>query len=670
MNKFGFSFKLALSNIRKNGKFYIPFLLIGILSVTMFFNMHALMKNNTLPNSSEFATIIAFGVPVIGFFCMVFMLYTNSFLIKRRKKELGIYNILGMEKRHIARVITWETLISAFICIGGGITIGSLLNRLMFMALEKALSMTITVKFQVGTATFVSTIVFYAVVFGLILIKNLIEITKAKPVELLSGGNVGEKEPKTKWPITVLGLISLILGYTMAVTTKNASDAITFFFVAVILVMIGTYCLFVSGSIAILKALKKNKSFYYQPDNFSSVSGMLYRMKQNAVGLANICILSTMVLVMISTTVSLYAGITDIIDARYPQDVEILARNCDKKTMDAIDNSINETVKETGLSIKNKKTYTDLLVSLGQKGDVFKSDTSDMSLSVSIMNFYTPESFKSFSGCDVPKLKTGEIAIYTDNGEIGNEINLFGKDFVVKRLPDNLKVSPGKMAKFSTASYSVIVKDQEAFDEINALQIEAYGKNASEVTYNCYFDVVGTDDEIIKFYQSVEKKLNDYISSSTMAATDNGDGPKLSFDNKQLSKSDLAEFCGAFLFLGIYLGFLFLMDTVLIIYYKQLVEGYDDKERFKIMQKVGMSKEEVQKSIKRQILIMFFLPLVTAVIHLCFAFPMLTQLLAAFSLTNIPLFIICTAITVVLYAIVYAIVYKATAKTYYNIVSE
>lgn len=667
MNKGTFFLKTAFVNILKNAKFYVPFFLIGILSVSMFFNVDNLLNNPTLPGGDSFAMLMSFGVIVIGFFCAIFLFYTNSFLIRRRKKELGLYNILGMEKRHVARIIFWETIISAAVCICGGFLFGMLFDRLIFMALNKFLDFGTGIKYSMEPKSFELTAIYFGIVFLLILAKNIFETLKAKPIELLKSEKTGEREPKAKWPITIIGVISLVTGYVLAVTTTNAMHAITYFFIAVILVIIGTYCLFTSVSITVLKALQKNKDYYYKPNHFASVSGMLYRMKQNAVGLANICILSTMVIVMVATTTSLYVNVESIIDRRYPGDVNVLLKNSSPETVAAVNEKIEKVSKETGLKFTNYETNESLFLSVGQRGDAyFSGDMEDKTLSVCMFTFMTPKNYEKITGVKPPKIADDEWGVYSKDGKIADEIEFMGEKVKIKHIDG--RDADGELSVYASNVYYVAVPDDAELQKVYELQKSVYS-TPSTIDTNIRFDVVGTKDEQKTFADTLRSaldigKTNEGRVSRTM---DFGD---YQVECRADGEASFHEFYGSFLFLGIFLGFLFIMVTVLIMYYKQLVEGYDDRERFDIMQKVGMSKEEVKRTIKSQILTLFFMPLITATVHFGFSIRMLRYLLAALNLVDPAPFFICSAVTIVIYAICYTVVYAITAKTYYKIVSE
>lgn len=605
-----------------------------------------------MPGGGSLLGMMSFGTITIGIFSVIFLFYTNSFLMKRRKKELGLYNILGMEKRHIGKMLFFETLFIAVIGLAGGLLCGILFSKLIILILMKMLNFTTPIAFEVSMRGIVMTMTLFCAIFIVMLISNQARIHLANPIELLHGGNVGEKEPKTKWILAVFGFLALGSGYFIAITTKSPIDAIALFFVAVILVIVGTYCLFTAGSIVLLKALRKRKNYYYQTKHFTSVSGMIYRMKQNAVGLANICILSTMVLVMISTTVSLYLGVEDALDFRFPADITIQKNYEPNDTFskDTLKQEALKRIKEAKRCVSDIKEQTSLAFSVGREGNSFVFEEGNNTIATSkqhVLIFISAGEYKALTGKEA-SLNKDEVLIFSDPIKLGKTFDLFGTTYTVKgELTKPPIESDYKSLLVNT--HFIVVADDGVLNHIYQGEKEVYKERANSIEYQLNINIDGTDEEIIACFNKV-KDLGDYTSSR--AAT----------------RKDFYTIYGGFLFLGIFLGTLFLMATVLIIYYKQISEGYDDKERFEIMQKVGMSKEEVKNSIGSQVLTVFFLPIVAAGIHVLAAFPMITRLLVLFNLTNISLFVYCTLGTVIIFAIIYAIVYLVTARVYYKIV--
>lgn len=653
MNKFFYP-KLAATTIKKNGKVYIPYILTCIGSIAMFYIIHSISINTGLDimnGGKQLKMLLNLGKWVIGIFSVIFLLYTNSFLIKRRKKELGLYNILGMEKKHISKLMLYETLIIAVLTLVSGIAIGALLSKFMFLLLLKILNFDVTLKFYISKESILSTMLLFISIYAVMLLNNLRQIHLSNPVELLKGGNAGEREPKTKWILTLIGVVSLGAGYYIAVTTENPLSALNLFFIAVLLVIVGTYALFTAGSIAILKALKKNKNFYYKSRNFINVSNMIYRMKQNAVGLANICILSTAILVVLSTTVSLYIGMDDILKTRYPDDIMISISEVQPENIEKVNSIIETEMQKSGLTKTGalKHGYiSEIAMQEDNKFIVANREESSIT-NMNILLFITADDYNQLEGKSV-QLEQGEVLICADNNTLqGNNVEIFNKQFNIKGYIEDLKIK--REMENIVNGYYIIVSD---IDSINEIKVAA-GDEEKGINYYYGLDVEGSMEEQLELTNAIQSSLNN-------------NSIKSSVEGIATARESFFSIYGGLFFIGLFLGLLFIMATVLIIYYKQISEGYDDKERFEIMQKVGMDKREVKKSINSQILMVFFLPLVMAVIHLAFAFKIITSLLKIFNLTNINLFVICTTSTILVFAIFYIVVYYATSKVYYRIV--
>lgn len=650
--------KLAATNIKKNGKTYFPYILTCISSIAMFYILHFISVNDGLDVMSggdSLKIILKLGTYVIGLFSVIFLFYTNSFLIKRRKKELGLYNILGMEKKHIAKVLFWESFFVTLISMVMGLLLGIAVSKLIFLVLLKILHFKVPMGFFISIKSLIITATLFGFIFVLTLLNNLRQIHLAKPVELLKGGQVGEKEPRTRWVLTLIGLSSLGSGYYIAVTTEAPLAALNRFFLAVILVMIGTWALFTAGSIALLKMLRKNKSFYYKTNNFINVSGMIYRMKQNAIGLANICILSTTVLVMISTTVSLYIGMEDVLRTRYPRDISISAENVSKEQAEELNSMIKEQAEKNGTAMEDIVKYRSFSLAMIQDKNYFTDDSNDLDannlcfLELIPLSEYNDLENKSIT------LNENEVLLFTYRGGIAEDsLNILDNEFKIKERINNMTVD-GIASAIVANGYFVVVPDEKTIEEVYDSSTRADG-DMGELSYYFAFD---TDDNAEK-----EITLTNEINNKIQELSVNG-----SCEGVEESRESFFSLYGGLFFLGIFLGVLFIMATVLIIYYKQISEGYDDKERFEIMKKVGMSKEEIKKSISSQVLMVFFMPLLTAIIHIAFAFKVIVKLLAVLNLTNVTLFAFCTAGTIFVFAIFYAIVYVLTSKVYYKIVS-
>lgn len=660
--------RLAINNIRNNRRFYLPFLLTAALTAACFYILSAIALNPGHPGGETTALILRLGIIVVGLFALIFLFYANSFLIKRRKKELGLYNILGMEKRHIARVLTWESLISVVVAVGSGLLAGMLLFRLMFLLLLNLTRMDVTLSAAIQPGVIVLTLLVFCAIFALLLLANLRQVAFSKPIELLRGSNTGEKEPKVKWPLVVLGVLCLAGGYTIAVVVKDVGTAVLLFFVAVLLVIIGTYCLFVAGSIAILKFMKSRKHFYYKSGNFVSVSGMLYRMKQNAVGLANICILSTMVLVVISTTVSLYAGMTDAVNAHYPHDItmEFFAPRENCRT--DVEQIIADSEAETGISVRKTTLYAPFVANWQMDGSDFLSPTiasDDSTLSFAYLCLITADDWESLTGQHYD-LTGNEVALGEVADTLPDSFSFHGEPFTVKTRFDDFPAD-APLADFAYSPlYYIIVSDDATLVHLDHVYSDddETDTRTTMPTINLALDLDGTEEENRTFTDAFTARM---LAVDTDSASSPFDG--LSYRTKSYNLAEIYSLYGGFLFIGIFLGGLFLMATVLIIYYKQIIEGYDDRARFEIMQKVGMDKKLISASIRSQVLTMFLLPLAVAALHLCFAFPLLSHLLEGMMLTNIRLFLGCTAATFAAFVLVYLLVYVITSRVYYKIVS-
>ena len=642
MNNFIYE-KLAVTNLKNNRKTYVPYIFTGVLTVMMFYIIDALSRGKGITQDT-LKICLQYATGVIVVFAVIFLFYTNSFLIKRRKKEIGVYNILGMGKRHIARMMAVETILTAGISILGGLVFGIIFGKLMYLLLLKILHNSVDMQFSVNGTAIVQTVILFAGIFLLTYLYNILQIQLVNPVELLHGGNQGEKEPKSRWLLVIVGVAALGNGYWIALTTEAPLEALLKFFVAVVWVIIGTYALFIAGSIVVLKILRKNKAYYYNPKHFTSVSGMIYRMKQNGAGLANICVLSTMVLVMVSTTVSLYAGMEDILDSRFPRDVSIVCNEADTNKEETLQRLIKEQCEKAGVKITDRVRYR-----YGSMNAVLKGNNLEKVEQYYPDNhFYyvemiTQEEYNRIEKKNV-SLKEQEILTYTTNGKCGKkQINIAGQNYQVKKELSEMTSQPKSTAEMYKTLYIVFA---------NAEQIE----RIEPFSYADKFNLKGDDGKQKEALEQIQNEFYEKIPDGMM-------------ESRMLSRSSFYELYGGLFFIGIYLGSMFIMATVLIIYYKQISEGYDDRERYQIMQKVGMSKKEVKRSIRSQVLSVFFLPLIVAVIHVAVAFKVMTKILGVLNLTNVSLFAVCTIITIAVFAVFYIIVYSITAKEYYRIVN-
>lgn len=671
--------RLAWSNLKNSRQFYLPYVIAGMLSAMMFYTMCAIQGNDGLSKmrgGSSVQIVLYFGVVVVGVFVSIFLFYTNSFIMKRRKKELGVYNILGMEKIHVAKIMAWETVFSFLIAVGGGLITGIVFQKLLTMFLYRLTGLEAAIPFYISGWGCLHTAEMFGAIYVCILLYNLMQIRLSNPVELLHSGNTGEREPKTKIIQAVLGILCIVTGYYIAITTDNPVKAVSLFFVAVMLVIVGTYFLFNAGSIAFLKLLRENKRYYYQTRHFTTVSGMIYRMKQNAVGLANICILSTMVLVVISMTVCMYAGIEDELKTQYPAELELIFYDPDgqqdAQTFNRMADEIERVIKENGRVItgKQKGSYVGTAVAMtGNKITALDRSAMDFS-NMYVLEIMTKDGFEEYMQETIPDILDGSVAVMMDSVYEQDTIVMGNTEYPVEqsmKFPIRDAVS-----EFVGGSVILIVKDENALEnmrkQLAAMETEAYGEERTvDLTYVMNFDMSGTGEEKIACANAVRERVSEWQNDETNPKT-------MRLDCNVISRAeghiDYETSNGGLLFLGLFLGSMFLMITVLIIYYKQISEGYEDKERFAIMEKVGMSNEEVKATIRSQVRMVFFLPLATAACHLAAAYPMLKKLLALVSLYNGTLFAWCLAGTVLVFGLIYLAVFIITSKSYYKIVGN
>lgn len=670
--------------MKSNRRFYLPYILTVIGTAAAFYIMAAIVSD---PGSKELAAgtsngpmyvsmFMTLGMFVLGLFSCIFLLYTNSFLMKRRQKELGLYSVLGMSKTNIAGIMVFEALYIALIGIGGGIAVGILLTKLVSLALFRLMRLPVPFGFSVQPIAIIIVVLFFAGLILLTLLANLAKVGRSRPVELLRGGNVGEKEPKANWFLTIVGVLFLGAGYAVAMLVDNPGMAVAVYFLAVFAVIIGTYCLFTSVSIAVLKALRRNKRYYYKAKHFISVSGMLYRMKRNAVGLANICILCTMVMVMVSGTLSLYLGSEEQVNTFCPADVVVETTYYASSTEDHVYNE--ETGEET---IEYHTPYDaaamdawfedyfaahKLTPSSAKAVEYYTFTAVDSEDHVSLVTAVTAETYAQLTGEAAPELAPGEALAHVPSGyKFGDGLNFLDKD------GNTLSIQFVGEAQLSSAQVELntAILSQSEDDDIvlvvpdtaALLELVAGQENGSYV-WRGQYDFDASDE-------AVSAMVDDYFAASSEGdGVDAGYYDVLRIDLRSEAEQEVYGLSGGFLFLGVFLGIVFLMATVLIIYYKQVSEGYEDNARFEIMRKVGLSEREARRAIRSQILTVFFMPILVAAIHIAFDFNLVVLLLRLFSLTNVKLTALCTLGTLLVFCAVYAVVYALTARSYYKIV--
>ncbi len=674
----GFYLKLAWNGIRKNKKFYTPYLLTCIGMVMMYYIVSFLSVNRQVMSMNGGETIqymLMLGCGVIGVFSVMFLFYTNSFLMRRRKKEFGLYNILGMGKRNLAKILLRETLIIAAISLSIGLFCGILLSKVAELWMLKILAMDVIFSFQIEWNAVSQTFWLFGVIFLLILANSLRQIHLTNPIELLHSETVGEKPPKANWILAIIGVALLAGAYLLAVTIEDPISALIWFFVAVIMVIIATYLLFIAGSVSFCKLLQKNKKYYYKTHHFISVSSMTYRMKRNGAGLASICILCTMVLVMVSSTTCLYIGMEDSLRARYPRNINLdmtfdSLEKMNEGTADQIRQASEETAAQYGQDLSRVLNYRVAgLVGCIMGNQIFLDESSltefDWNGYSNVWQvFIVPlEDYNRLMGQN-ETLEKGEALVYTTKGtgygedtiSIGN-----GEALRVKKEVDDF-ADNGVDAMQMIPSIYIFVPD---FETVAAPLLGEKNITTGTVSLHWFygFDLSCEEEEQI----AIAEELRNYLRQ--MELENGADWLSASLESVAENRSAFYGLYGGLFFLGVLLGIVFLFAAVLIMYYKQISEGYEDQSRFEIMQKVGMNKREIKKSINSQILTVFFLPLLAAGVHLCFAFPLIYRLLALFNLTNLLLLILVTAVCYLIFALFYVAIYRVTSYAYYSIVS-
>ena len=675
MRKSGFYPKLAWGNIVRNRQFYVPYLLTLIGTAAAFYIIGALAGARDLPVMNRYiylSMFMTFGLFVIAIFAVIFLGYTNSFLMKRRRKELGLYNVLGMGKRNIARMLGMETVYTALIGIGGGILAGLLLQKLVTLLLCRIMAFHGTgFSFYVSREGILATIALFTLILLGNLLVNLIRVGRQSPMELMRSASAGEREPKSNWPMAILGILALGGGYAIAVFTNNAGMAFALYFPAVILVIIGTYALFTAISIVALKALRKNKRYYYQPRHFIGVSSMLYRMRRNAVGLANICILSTMVLVMVSGTLALYLNSQQTLEKQFPAELSVAVRYQADQTPafdgDAFSARLLAELREKDCPAEILYSYRRFTLSMDEipggyfRRHEYQSQTKDI-------NFLTAADAEAITGQQLTDFAPVTLRFpLTAAAEQGNGGADEYSEITVEaaKLTETVPAVGGAFVNINVPVW-LAVKDDAALRAVwdtqaAAQRVRIPGSSPNAMVFQT-FCRLNTDPET---QLTVEWELD---FGQGYSAAEVGSWERVDADSKESFTRDYYALNGGFFFLGLFLGFLFIMAAVLIIYYKQVSEGYEDRERYRIMQDVGLERRMVKSSISSQILVVFFAPLLVAAIHVAFDFKLMLHLLAMFGLHEGGTTLLCTAGTFLVFAVIYGLVYLLTARTYYRIV--
>ena len=664
--------KFALNNLVKNKKFIIPYVLSAIFTIMSFYILSSLAFGdnlNKLPNGIEATKqVLSFGIIVIALFSVIFLFYTYSFLVKRRVKEFGLYSVLGMTKKQIAKILVLETIFIAVTTIVLGIGLGIIFDKLMLLVLLKLFSAGVSFGFSITPIAIVFSVLLFGFIYLLLLVYTVIKIARLRIVALLKDENKGEKEPKSRWILALIGLALIGYGYYTAQTVQNPIKALLVFFYAVVAVIIGTYLVFMAVSITVLKIMKNNKNFYYKPKNFISVSGLLYRMKRNAVGLANICILSTMVLVTMGSTSALYAGMEKSYNERFPRQLMIAGYNSTSEKLKEIENNAKLAAKEAGTEVEDLVSYNSLPMVGRLVEDKFNFESNvgvDLS-NVKMIVVLQLKDYNKFANKN-KTLESNEILLHIDKkGDYNhNSISLNGSDYKIKEKLSEFPGTIGSATANIMDTYYAVVKDEKEatklatkLTELSSKELEKRGISIETGTPTLQnyvaFNIKDTTKEakVIESFKKLEKQSG------------------IEIEGKEENKLTFRGVFASFLFIGVFISFIFVISQVVIMYYKQISEGYEDKGNFEIMRKVGITDKQIKQSIRSQVLLIFFSPLIIATLHTIVAYPFIEKILRLFLITDSSIFLQALAVTIVVFAIFYLIVYAITSKIYYRIIKE
>lgn len=658
--------RLAAGGIRRNGKLYAPYIMTCSLMAMMFYIVNFLSDNSMLDGMKGGGTMkemLRIGIVIMGVFAAIFLFYTNSFLVKRRKREFGLYNVLGMGKRNIAAVMTWETFFVYLISMAFGIAAGILFSKLAELLAVKIIRGEAQYRFSVSVGSIVATLIVFAVIFLLIYLNVLRQVFVAKPVELLHSENSGEKPPRANWFLAVLGVLTLGAAYYMAVTIEEPLTAVFAFMLAVLLVIAATYLLFIAGSVVVCRALQKNRKYYYRTNHFISVSQMCYRMKKNGAGLASICILSTMVLVTLSSTICLYMGTGQMMLQRYPRDIVTAPSGLSEEEIADYRADVNGFLEKQGYTAQNELAYSYVDLSgaiVGDRLDISRA-SGDEGFTLDLRTVYVVPiaDYNAMYGTDI-RLSSDEAAIYCKGSSYDHDsiqLDDWGSYTIAERL-DEFTITGMDSATVTDSIYLFV----DSFADLGSLYeyqldlTEQHGGILPQQRFYYGFDLDCSDDEKIGLFYD----LTDMISEKYHSV------------QSECRAVELEQYYGMYgglFFLGIVFGGVFILAAVLIMYYKQISEGYDDRARFDILRKVGMNDREIRRAVNSQVLTVFFAPLVAAGIHMAFAFPLLTKLLGLFSMRDTGFLAAVTLVCYCVFALIYVIVYGVTSRGYFRIVS-
>ncbi len=639
------SAKLALSNLRRNRRTTIPFMLTSALCTLMLYLVISLENSAVVSESfggAQMQMMLGFGELVIVLFTVIFLFYTNSFLMKQRKREFGLFNILGLAKKDIAMVLFVELLICWGVSLVAGIGLGMILDKGMYLLIGRLMNIDLPLEFGISGVAVVQTVLYTGAVYVLLVVYGFFMVNVSSPIELLHAQAEGEKEPKNRWLLALGGLLCLGAGYGLALWVQNPMDAFVLFFLAVILVIVGTYLLFSAGSIALLNMLQKNRRFYYQTSHFISVSGMKYRMKANAASLANICILSTMVLVALSTTICLVMGMDQSVETAYPRETTLSIYSQDGNYLQDFD----QALAQSGVQATDVMAYTLFDIPGTVSGDTVSNLGEYGKPDMRLFEFIPVGQYNNAEGTDYT-LEPGQVLINPGSDSWGSSLTIGDRTWSVAGTVDGFPPS-GLGINMMGNPMLVVLPDEADIAWLQTLVPEEQRNVTNIFAFNS--PDPNRDAGVLK----------DAFEQVT--------GARPFGDTRQNFALSLQSMYGSFLFVGIFVSILFVMASVLIMYYKQISEGFEDQKRFDIMTRVGLDNRQIRKTIHFQVLAVFSLPLAMAGIHVAFAFPMISKMLALLGMGDITLFMITCLIVFAIFAILYVIVYGLTSRTYYQLV--
>ena len=675
--KSGLYLKLSVNGIKKNKKLYLPYLITCICMVMMFYLIDYLAVSPQfaqIKGGDTMQMILGFGSGVIAIFSLILLYYTNSFLIRRRQREFGLYHILGMGKIDLVKIMVFENLLISVVTIAGGIVGGNLFSKLGELLAAKILGSNAGLSMKISVPALVATALLFLAIFALIMLRMIVSVYRLKPVELLKSEKTGEKPPKANWIFAVIGLLLLGVAYYLSLTIKDPLAAMVWFMVAVVLVILATYLLFIAGSVAFCKMMQKKKGYYYKTNHFISISSMIYRMKRNGAGLASICILSTMVLVMVSSTTSLYLSMEHGLNLRYPKSVQIEMYTNPEQTEEMketqngqIVDLVQNVLKEHNQTAENPENYRMLTVSgIVSKNEIYFNPENAPGVNgvntfdhLKMIYALPMEEYNRIMGTNL-ELASGEAYLYTKDSDFAYDQIMVENSgtWSIKGYLDKMISNGNDVSNMNSSLYLVV----SGLEDIKALEEGNVSGSYEKWYYN--FDLSCGDEEQIKIQNEIEEKINALAEQESDSIFFG-----VSTDSRAASRADYQALYGGLFFLGILLGVVFILGMVLIIYYKQITEGYEDQDRFQILMKVGMTQKEVRQTINSQVMTVFFLPLVAAGIHTAFAFPMIEKMVQLLAFTDRKFLILVTVCSYLVFALFYIIVYLVTSKQYYKIVS-